>query len=315
VIVTTASNLVGFGSAIRVIDQSHRGVSAARNLVKRASPGKFLASLDAYDVWLAGKLTQPLAALEQNPSAVPVFSDYIRILDSALLGECSHIDSARSMDDLLSRVGSILRSTVVMRKSANGRCGGCSEKLPQLEDPYSWLLARELGEFVYASEPLVCYRETSIARLACKYESGRLPLFRLLSGRYGSCAVRLIKGISDYFALLLVAKVHGYDVARAIEAIYRAPGCARVYYIGGGRDNSCSILEAFRLVEVLTGKAMQFDYSDSPRSGDHICYITDLSALRAAYRKWRVTRTLNDIAGALVDSWKQRIAGGEARSD
>jgi len=105
--------------------------------------------------------------------------------------------------------------------------------------------------------------------------------------------------------------IHSYDVARAIEAIYRDPGCARVYNIGGGRENSCSILEAFRLVEVLTGKAMQFDYSDSPRSGDHLCYITDLSALRAAYPKWGITRTLNDIVGELVDSWTKRIAAGE----
>jgi hypothetical protein len=70
-----------------MIDQPCCGVSAARILVGRASPGKFLASLDPDDVWLARKLTLTFAALEQNLSAAPDFSDYIRILDSALLGE------------------------------------------------------------------------------------------------------------------------------------------------------------------------------------------------------------------------------------
>jgi CDP-paratose 2-epimerase len=105
--------------------------------------------------------------------------------------------------------------------------------------------------------------------------------------------------------------IHSYDVARAIEAIYENPGSARVYNIGGGRDNSCSILEAFERVEALTGRRMQFEYTDSARSGDHICYITDLSALRAAYPQWNITRSLDDIMRELVDSWTKRISGGE----
>jgi hypothetical protein len=55
----TASIFADFGSAIKVIDQSHRGVSAARTSAPRASRGEYLAFLDADDVWLAGR----------NPSA------------------------------------------------------------------------------------------------------------------------------------------------------------------------------------------------------------------------------------------------------
>lgn len=105
--------------------------------------------------------------------------------------------------------------------------------------------------------------------------------------------------------------IHSYDVARAIEAIYQNPGSARVYNIGGGRENSCSILEAFERVEALTGRRMQFEYTDSARSGDHICYITDLSALRAAYPQWNITRSLDEILRELVDSWTERISASE----
>jgi len=48
--------------------------------------------------------------------------------------------------------------------------------------------------------------------------------------------------------------IDSYDIARAIESLYRDPGCGKVYNIGGGRENSCSILEAFQRVEALTEK-------------------------------------------------------------
>jgi CDP-paratose 2-epimerase len=105
--------------------------------------------------------------------------------------------------------------------------------------------------------------------------------------------------------------IHSYDVACAIEAIYQNPGSARVYNIGGGRENSCSILEAFQRVEALTGRAIQFEYNENARSGDHICYITDLSELRSAYPQWNITRSLDDIMRELVDSWTKRISAGE----
>jgi CDP-paratose 2-epimerase len=39
--------------------------------------------------------------------------------------------------------------------------------------------------------------------------------------------------------------IHSYDVARAIEEICPNPRCGEVYNLGDGRQNSCSILEAF----------------------------------------------------------------------
>lgn len=100
--------------------------------------------------------------------------------------------------------------------------------------------------------------------------------------------------------------IHSVDVARCIEAFYERPSAGAVFNVGGGRENSTSILEAFARVEALTGQAMSWRYRDEPRRGDHICYISDLSALRAALPTWQLTRGLDEIFGELVDSWRKR---------
>src|SRR5882724_3174503 len=83
--------------------------------------------------------------------------------------------------------------------------------------------------------------------------------------------------------------IHSHDVARFIACFFERPRSAEVYNMGGGRDNSCSILEAFTAVERLTGKPMRHQYLDTNRQGDHICYISDLTKLRTHYPDWDVT--------------------------
>jgi CDP-paratose 2-epimerase len=100
--------------------------------------------------------------------------------------------------------------------------------------------------------------------------------------------------------------IHSYDVARFAEAFIGSPRSGEVYNIGGGRDNSCSILEAFDRAEALTGKAMSWEYVAKAREGDHICYISDLSKMKQHYSTWSITKSLDDIFGELVASWMQR---------
>ena len=101
--------------------------------------------------------------------------------------------------------------------------------------------------------------------------------------------------------------IHSYDVACAIEAIYQSPRCGEVYNLGGGRDNACSILEAFDRVADLTGKKMRYEYQETHREGDHICYISDLSRLQRHYPHWKITKSLEDIFTEIVSSWNQRL--------
>ncbi len=100
--------------------------------------------------------------------------------------------------------------------------------------------------------------------------------------------------------------IHAHDVACFAEAFIQSPRVAEVYNLGGGRDNSCSILEAFAAVEARTGKPMQWEYVDVAREGDHICYISDLSKIKRDYPQWSITRSLDDVFDELVESWLAR---------
>lgn len=102
--------------------------------------------------------------------------------------------------------------------------------------------------------------------------------------------------------------IHSYDVARFIAAFIESPRAGEVYNIGGGRDNSCSILEAFSRIEALSGQKMLYEYVDQNRSGDHICYISDLRKMKAHYPSWDITKSLDDIFQEIYASWGDRVA-------
>jgi len=103
--------------------------------------------------------------------------------------------------------------------------------------------------------------------------------------------------------------IHSLDVARFIDAFIQAPKCAEVYNIGGGKPNSCSILETFDMVEALSGKPMKFEYVDENRMGDHICYYSDLRKMKQHYPGWDITVPLDRIVAEIVSGWKKRTAG------
>ncbi|MBD0286576.1 MAG: NAD-dependent epimerase/dehydratase family protein, partial [Flavisolibacter sp.] len=100
--------------------------------------------------------------------------------------------------------------------------------------------------------------------------------------------------------------IHSYDVARFIEEFIRAPRVAEVYNIGGGKDNSCSILEAFDMVSAISGKPMQYQYVETNRIGDHICYYSDLHKMRTHYPSWNITKSLKTILEEIHEAWINR---------
>ena len=101
--------------------------------------------------------------------------------------------------------------------------------------------------------------------------------------------------------------IHSLDVAKFIEAFINAPRIAEVYNLGGGKANSCSILEAFKLSEKYSGKPMKYTYLDENRIGDHICYYSDLTKMRSHYPNWDITISLEETIQQIVISWQKRL--------
>ncbi|MEA5549587.1 NAD-dependent epimerase/dehydratase family protein [Anabaena cylindrica UHCC 0172] len=101
--------------------------------------------------------------------------------------------------------------------------------------------------------------------------------------------------------------IHAYDVTRFIEEFMAAPRSGEVYNLGGGKENTCSILEAFEIVTALTNKPMLYEYVPINREGDHICYYSDLGKIKNHYPNWQITKSLNSIFADIVAAWRDKI--------
>jgi len=88
---------------------------------------------------------------------------------------------------------------------------------------------------------------------------------------------------------------HACDLVKAIYAYYKSPRPSEVYNIGGGRENSCSIIEAIDLVERITGKRTKYTILENPRVGDHIWWISSNRKFISHYPDWSITMDLPEI--------------------
>ena len=95
-------------------------------------------------------------------------------------------------------------------------------------------------------------------------------------------------------------QIHSADVIAAFVEFAKNPRPGEVYNIGGGRENSCSILECIEKVEALLGEKLSWKYVDQSRVGDHICYISDLRKFKAHYPQWAISLSLDQILERLT---------------
>ena len=101
--------------------------------------------------------------------------------------------------------------------------------------------------------------------------------------------------------------IHSHDVANFMMEFSKRPRIAEVYNLGGGKQNACSIREAFEMVEQITGHPTKWKYLEENRSGDHICYYSDLRKMKAHYPAWAITINLPTIFEEIARSWMDRL--------
>jgi len=106
-------------------------------------------------------------------------------------------------------------------------------------------------------------------------------------------------------------QIHSSDVLAAFAEFTEKPRSGEVYNLGGGRENSASILECIQKIEVLTGKNISWKYVDQARVGDHICYISDLTKFKSHYPNWRINCPLDEILQRMCESQALKRFGHE----
>jgi GT2 family glycosyltransferase len=136
----TAAELAGFGSRIRCISTTNRGVSAARNAGVRASAGRYLAFLDSDDLWQAGKLARQTAFMEEQPQVQICQTEEIWVRNGVRVNPKS-IHRKPSGDVFLRSLELCLvsPSAVMMARELFERLGGFDESFPVCEDYDLWL--------------------------------------------------------------------------------------------------------------------------------------------------------------------------------
>jgi CDP-paratose 2-epimerase len=94
--------------------------------------------------------------------------------------------------------------------------------------------------------------------------------------------------------------IHSEDVARFVECFLQSPRIGEVYNLGGGKNNSCSILEAFEICEAYSGKKQRYEYSEENRIGDHVCYYSDLSKIKEHFPEFKIENPLSETIQQII---------------
>jgi len=95
-------------------------------------------------------------------------------------------------------------------------------------------------------------------------------------------------------------------VAQFIDLFLQSPRSGEVYNLGGGKENSCSILEAFVICESHSGNSQKYEYLEENRIGDHICYYSDLTKIKSHYPTFTLRHSLSDTIKQIVEAHTRR---------
>ena len=119
------------------------------------------------------------------------------------------------------------------------------------------------------------------------------------------CAVRGVPYVvNGYKGKQVREQIHASDVADLFLAFHAAPRAGEVYNLGGGRENSVSILEAIAFLKGA-GHNLECSYREAPRVGDHVCYISNITKLRSHFPAWQIRHTLPQILSELIAHYEQ----------
>lgn len=177
----------------------------------------------------------------------------------------------------------------------------CTHSLFGVSKTSADLLVQEYGK--YFSMPTVCLRG------GCLTGEGHkgIELHGFLSYLTKVNVLKKHYKIFGYKGKQVRDNIHSTDVANFIFEYFKNPRIGEVYNIGGGYDNSISILEAIDKIEQISSLKQSFEILEEARIGDHICYYSDLSKAREHYKDWKVKIKIDSILELMVDQWRKKL--------
>jgi len=100
--------------------------------------------------------------------------------------------------------------------------------------------------------------------------------------------------------------IHSFDIINCFWEFHKKPKKGEIYNIGGGRNNSCSIIEVMEKIQNKTKIRFNFKVSKKNRVGDHIWYISNNSKFKSHYKKWRIKFNLDNILNEIIKNEKKK---------
>jgi glycosyltransferase involved in cell wall biosynthesis len=157
----TEEMLLGYGDKIRYLPKLNGGVSSARNYGIEMAEGKYVAFLDADDVWMPEKLEKQIALMEANSeiglcyAATQKVDEELNYLSSIPANAFSDYTEALLLN-LNIVAGSC--SSAVVRRDVLSRTTGFDSQFTTYADWELWLRLSLLTKFAPLPEELVKYR-------------------------------------------------------------------------------------------------------------------------------------------------------------
>lgn len=147
--------------------------------------------------------------------------------------------------------------------------------------------------------------KTGIFRCGCitgpNHAGAKLHGF--LSYLVKSCIQKKSYEIIGYKGKQVRDNIHSHDLVNAFWEFFKKPRKGEVYNMGGGKTNSCSIIEAISYVEKKVNIKIKKKYNKKPRSGDHIWYISNLGKFKKHYPNWKVKFDFKKTMDQIIETF------------
>ncbi len=161
-------------------------------------------------------------------------------------------------------------------------------------------MVQEYGR--YFGMKTVCFRAGCVTG---PYHSGT-QLHGFLAYLMNCSVTRTPYQVFGYKGKQVRDNIHSRDLVRAFDRFFQEPRSAEVYNIGGGRMSSCSMLEAIRECEEISGQPLQWEYLSSNRIGDHIWWISDIAKFQSHFPGYELEHNVSSILREIYEGNLER---------